>query len=123
LIRIGDINSDSFPDLLAVTKEKNSERQFTRVYLNTDIKDSNAPKDSKPVRSFRLNNTYQIPVNNTVQASFFDLDENGQLDILLVVKEQKGSDVVYNTIGFYNNYIYDAFFLKSVTLLSRNVFF
>lgn len=30
---------------------------------------------------------------------------------------------VYSTKGFYNNYIYDAFFLKSIHFLSKGVYF
>jgi integrin alpha FG-GAP repeat containing protein 1 len=52
-------------------------------------------------------------------ASFFDLDENGQLDIIMTTF----LDSTYKVIGYYNNYIYDAFFLKSVTLLSKNIFY
>jgi integrin alpha FG-GAP repeat containing protein 1 len=33
------------------------------------------------------------------------------------------SDGVYNIMGFYNNYIYDAFFLKSVTLLTKDLLY
>jgi integrin alpha FG-GAP repeat containing protein 1 len=48
-----------------------------------------------------------------------DLDENGQLDILVVTTDDKGNN---NILGYYNNFNYDAFFLKSVTLRAKNRF-
>jgi integrin alpha FG-GAP repeat containing protein 1 len=65
-----------------------------------------------------MNSTNILPTNNTYYASFFDLDENGQLDVIIVSKNETN----YEIRGYYNNYIYDAFFLKSVTLLNKNYF-
>jgi integrin alpha FG-GAP repeat containing protein 1 len=91
------------------------EKTVTRLYKNTVI---SGYTNIKLSRGFKIANSYTLPVEDSLYASFFDLDENGQLDILLVTYEGG----VFKTVGFYNNYIYDAFFLKSVTLLEKDYF-
>ncbi len=115
IIRVGDINTDSYPDLITVKRNFKSGTTSTIVYLNIR---QNEDEDSK-IRTFSPNATLTLPISNSVLASFFDLDENGQLDLIVITQENS----VYSVIGFYNNYIYDAFFLKSVTLLHKEVFY
>jgi integrin alpha FG-GAP repeat containing protein 1 len=116
IIRVGDINADSYPDLITVKRNFKTDQTITKVYLN--VKQN--PEDQKSnIRTFNSNNTYILPVNNSVYSSFFDLDENGQLDLIIVSQEKSG----YKIQGFYNNYIYDAFFLKSDTLLLKDIFY
>lgn len=115
IIRVGDINADSFPDLITVKRIK-ADQTITRVYLNVR-QDPEDPLNN--IRTFNQNHTYTLPVNNSIFSSFFDLDENGQLDLIIVSKENSG----YKINGFYNNYIYDAFYLKSETLLTKDIFY
>jgi integrin alpha FG-GAP repeat containing protein 1 len=93
----------------------NTETQVktSRVFLSkaVSLEDSN--------RTYMLNSTYVLSINDSFQISFFDLDENGQLDIIVMTT----CNSTYNVVGFYNNYIYDAFFLKSVTLAKKEIFY
>lgn len=122
IIKVGDINSDSYPDILTIIEDINTQAHISRVYLNIA---SNPKDDDSKKRTFNISTIYNLPVNDVIYASFFDLDENGQLDLLLVTKQTQNdtNTVTYSIKGLYNNYIYDAFFLKSVTLLNKNVFF
>lgn len=116
IIRTGDINTDSYPDLI-VTSFKGDVRK-TKVFINTKQETNvDQTNDSRDVRNFiwepelfNLNNTN----SNEVYSSFFDLDENGQLDILVVLEE----DSKFKIQGYFNNYHYDAFFLKSLNMLT-----
>lgn len=111
-IRIGDINNDSFPDIITTLRSKNNNSTKVRVFTNYDAGSSK--------RTFNTSEeTKNIESSNAYYASFFDLDENGQLDINVVTKDASGK---YSIIGYYNNYIYDAFFLKSTTLQAKNNF-
>ena len=114
-MKIGDINSDSYPDLLVALQDTQTQISRTIILLNIFKPDT---PNIKLSRSFEMNSTYILPPNTTYYSSFFDLDENGQLDVIIVSKSADG----YEMIGYYNNYIYDVFFLKSVTLLVKNFF-
>jgi integrin alpha FG-GAP repeat containing protein 1 len=114
-VKIGDINSDSYPDLLVALRDTQTQISRTIIFLNIFKPDT---LNIKLSRSFEMNSTYILPPNNTYYSSFFDLDENGQLDVIIVSKTGDSYDIM----GYYNNYIYDVFFLKSVTLLVKNFF-
>jgi integrin alpha FG-GAP repeat containing protein 1 len=118
VIRIGDINSDSFPDLILAMANTDDKAVRTKVYLNEHI---DYPDNyAGPLRrTFSSNSTYTLLPNNTNYASFMDLDENGQLDVLIVTTDAEGNN---NISGYYNNYNYDAFFIKSVTLRAKERF-
>lgn len=51
--------------------------------------------------------------SNVIQASFFDFQENGYLDILLTVQE---SDGTYKVIAYNNDYYDDVYFLKVMVI-------
>jgi integrin alpha FG-GAP repeat containing protein 1 len=112
VLRVGDINSDSFPDIIAVTHLNNT--FTTKVFLNTEIYYPDSYTGLKR-RTFSSNNAYALTPNNSDYASFMDLDENGQLDILIVTRDNE-------LVGYFNNYNYDVFFLKSVTLRYKGRF-
>lgn len=111
-IRIGDINNDSYPDIITVIQSLTTNSSTARIYINV-------PSSSRNTRTFNSSiETNKITQSNVAYASFFDLDENGQLDVNIVTKDNNK----YNVIGYYNNYIYDAFFLKSTTLQTKDKF-
>ncbi len=86
--------------------------------MNTPIK----ADEPIPIKNsyFDYSKTHRyINITDVEYVSFFDLDENGQLDVLMVRKINKD----YNITGFFNVEAYDNFFLKSLTTKSRNNFF
>lgn len=130
LIRIGDINLDSFPDIITVFKNTKNNQRFFRIIINSPIfvdRAALAVKNSK--FDFSLKHKY-INYTDIEYVSFFDLDENGQLDILAVRKLQEANNphdtyntYSYRTIGLLNLEAYDSFFLKCLTTKSKNNFF
>lgn len=117
ILRIGDINTDSYPDFLLTLDNKGT--RTTKVFMNCqqeiledqekqiqNINIRNFAEDCKGSEKYVLSNTN----SKEIYSSFFDLDENGQLDILVVLLDGDK----FKIQGFYNNYHYDAFFLKSL---------
>ncbi len=118
LIRFGDLNLDSFADIITVMKNITDDTRFFRIIMNTPI------KADQPIRIknsyFDYSKTHKYIIYTDVEyVSFFDLDENGQLDVLMTRKKNQD----YNITGFFNVEAYDNFFLKSLTTKSRNNFF
>jgi integrin alpha FG-GAP repeat containing protein 1 len=112
LIRFGDINQDSYPDLTVVLYDKSDYSQNTYVFLNTPFKE---------YRNFNTSNYYFVPyVSNAIYSSFFDMDEDGKLDLIIVKQENNST---FYTEGYYNTYSYDSFYLKSLVLNEENSFF
>lgn len=131
IIRIGDVNSDSYPDISFVlynTKTKQSKAYvFLNCYLSVEDIDN---VDSIYKRTFLsecdgksldLSKTLN---NNVDSISYFDLDDNGQLDLLIVKKDYDITNARYNynLTGYFNNYIYDSFFLKSILTRYKNIY-
>lgn len=86
--------------------------------MNTPIKNDEHITVKNSYFDYSKNHKY-IDKTDVEYVSFFDLDENGQLDVLMVRKIDKD----YNITGFFNVEAYDNFFLKSLTTKSRNNFF
>jgi integrin alpha FG-GAP repeat containing protein 1 len=118
LLRFGDINMDSYPDFTVILYDKSDFSQNSYVFLNLDESSKHSPISN---RSFSYSHTYFNPyINNAVYSSFFDLDEDGKLDIIVVYQE---ANKIINTAGFYNTYVYDNYYLKSFVLNQKNTLF
>ena len=115
IIRIGDLNTDSFPDITFVLENEDKTREAF-LFLNCRVDNS----DGTSSRSFsescdKNKKEFEFTSGNeVVYNSFFDLDENGQLDFLTVNKNSSGE---YYITATYNNYNFDSFFLKSMNSL------
>lgn len=124
LMRIGDLNLDSYPDIITVLKNVTDNTAFLRIIMNTPIKNEDIPIPVKNSNfDYSLTHKY-IPYTDVEYVSFFDLDENGQLDVLMVRKIVKPNlNFEFKIMGFFNIEAYDNFFLKSLTTKSMNTFF
>jgi hypothetical protein len=118
LIRFGDLNLDSFADIITVMKNITDNTKFFRIIMNTPIKSDEPIQVKNSYFDYSKTHRY-INYTDVEYVSFFDLDENGQLDVLMVRKINKD----YNITGFFNVEAYDNFFLKSLTTKSKNNFF
>jgi len=113
-IRVGDYNLDGYPDLLIPT---NNTIQLWKNIPNP-VQPVNDPL--YPTRSFVLQTdgaTSLMEITNPLTATFFDLDETGILDIIVVssnISNANYSD--YFPTAFMNSYFIDAFFLKTMGL-------
>ena len=118
-LRFGDINMDSYADFTVVLYDNKDFSQNSYVFLN--YLDEKIPSKEFSPRSFSYSHTYFNPyINNAVYSSFFDLDEDGKLDLIIVYQE---ANKIINTAGFYNTNIYDNYYLKNFVLNQKNTMF
>lgn len=113
-IRLGDYNLDGYPDLLFVTNQRallmESELCNNKLCTQTDADNYR--------RSFKLVSqgaeALTKDVSNPRQAAFFDIAEDGTLDILVLESQGSSSSLARNAQFIMNNYFNDAFFLKGL---------
>ena len=116
ILRFIDINQDSYPDFVTIFKDKSFKTKKLIIYLYNEIEnDENQrrlfnQKDIYDLNS-NIDNNYDIAV-----ASFFDFEDNRKMDLIL-------SDTTGNTLGLYNNYVYDTYTLKSVLISQKDCFY
>ena len=66
-------------------------------------------------RSFKIDNhmTSLFSYTNVVQVSFFDLYDDGYLDVLVTLKESDSNkNPTYRLVAFKNEYFDDVYFIK-----------
>ncbi|CAO3663293.1 unnamed protein product [Umbelopsis ramanniana] len=113
-IRLGDYNLDGYPDLLVVTNK--------RVVLFESVLCDNhlcpAPATNAYRRAFKIvtsgTDAIDSDISNPRQAAFFDIAEDGTLDILVLQLEGSSSSLGRTAQFVLNNYFNDAFFLKGL---------
>ncbi|ORX98916.1 integrin alpha N-terminal domain-containing protein [Basidiobolus meristosporus CBS 931.73] len=120
-LRIGDYNLDGHPDVLLVTTEG---KDSSKMYLlqNEPCKSgrcSQATIDAKRrtmvLVSSGLDDLNAIP--NPKAGAFFDLDEDGTLDFLVLSPSNSDTRLASrNANVLYNNFFNDAFFMKTLVL-------
>ena len=113
-LRFGDINSDGYPDLIG-TFELSGHNAFAAVLSNTPCEDPQSQGCKKGDRIFVYDqNKYNEDLkkhNDVNYAFFFDIEENGNLDIMLVVHDvNQRKDRIVPMMA---NYDQDSFFLKT----------
>ena len=124
ILRVGDVDTDSHPDITFTIKKTNGDN-YSKVFFNCKAEVQDTKNALVEIRYFTDKckgiETLSIDEKNAVYSSFFDLDENGQLDILVIYKEIKDK-VYYKLKAYYNNYSYDSFFLKSLNSIYQNMY-
>ena len=113
-LRIGDINADGYPDIIA-TFELSGHNAFPAVLINLPWISSNDVKWKPGERVFVYSdikyNEELKKHNDWNYAFFFDIEENGILDIILVIHDvNHRKDRI---IALMTNYDQDSFFLKT----------
>ena len=116
ILRFIDINQDSYPDFVTIFKDKSSKTKQLIIYLNNEIEN-----DENQRRIFNQKNIYDLNSNidsnyDIAVASFFDFEDNRKMDLII-------SDTNGNTLGLYNNYVYDTYTLKSVLISQKDCFY
>ena len=88
-----------------------------------NVYNEDSPSNSKFTRTFKIDKhiTSLFAHSNVVQASFFDLYDNGYLDILLVTRDeqQQQQQENYHLIALKNEYYDDVYFLKVMVIPGR----
>ena len=116
ILRFIDINQDSYPDFVTILIDKSTKTKNLIIYLNKEIEN-----DENERRIFNQKNIYDLNSNidknyDIAVASFFDFEDNRKIDLIL-------SDINGNTLGLYNNYVYDTYTLKSVLISKKDCFY
>lgn len=116
-VRLADFDLDGFPDLLVSIFEpsKGPMSSYVALYWNTDCDDECGAADSR--RTFKLADNSEFDKLSAMQGgfsgSFLDLDEKGSYDIIVSTRDLSGK---LNTYAYFNNFLYDAFYLKTLIL-------
>ena len=119
-LRFGDINADGYPDLIA-TFELSGHNAFPAVLLNSPWSDPEKQNCNHGERIFIYDETKfnsELKKHNDCNyAFFFDIEENGVVDIILSIHDiNQRKDII---LPLMSNYDQDSFFLK--TKVVRNV--
>eukprot|EP00118_Oscarella_pearsei_P027150 m.310832 g.310832 ORF g.310832 m.310832 type:complete len:589 (+) comp55388_c0_seq1:24-1790(+) len=108
-IRFGDVNLDTYPDLLVIrsvpgSKNKAKHRTF---FLYTNTKSAAGGRTFEPYKDLSVD-------GDVASVIFFDIEDNGIMDILMNVKTDKGN---IKTVALLNQIHVDSEFLR-VSVLS-----
>lgn len=103
-LRAGDYNLDGYPDLLAILSNQNHTQQaflLKNIPFNSD----------NYTRSFEIiwPATFTHLTDSALLTAFFDVDENGILDVLLTSHSKDDRTRIH---VFKNKFLEDAYFLK-----------
>ena len=118
-LRLGDFDMDGFPDILVLLKQIGAEQdQGPSAYLLMNVACTKAGCSD-------LGRTYNVlwssevsQATNAIQVTFFDIYEDGVLDMLLVVKGKAANNEDGISLHAYKNgYSADACFMK-ITVVS-----
>ena len=114
LLRVGDFKTDALPGLLLIQKNSVNGTKYVRLYRNRYKEKKEGRRDAFWDFEDEFTN-----LTNPLYASFFDFDESGQLSIL-IMGEHQGENC---TIGYFNNYFPDTYFIKGKTMLEKDKFY
>ncbi|XP_044221974.1 T-cell immunomodulatory protein isoform X1 [Thunnus albacares] len=110
-LHLGDYNLDGFPDALVVLRNTSGSSQQAFLLENVPCND---PQCQSIGRMFHIHwdqsDLGAIP--NAIMATFFDIYEDGILD-MLVLSQAEGKDVIH---ALKNNFEADAYFVKVMVL-------
>lgn len=112
-LRFGDFNLDGYPDALITLYNATEGPKSAYVEYLSNVQCSYCGKHERTLeRSGSSDLNLLRSIKGAVLGCFFDLDDNGILDI--IVESYNGSD--YQVTSFYNNFLNDAFHLKALAL-------
>lgn len=116
--RVGDINLDGYPDLLLRMLNPVSLKIETHLLLNVPVDGEDEIIVSKISRGFVLQDQVMRGLSNTIMATFFDLYENGMVDVILMEKDNDKY-----RIGAFTNITQDsdAYFVKVIVLTGKSI--
>ena len=116
-LRFIDVNQDSYPDFVTIFYDKSSKLKKVIIFLSQEIESNGNER-----RTFSQNDIYEFDSNidsknfDLAVASFFDFEDKRKMG--LIVCDTQG-----NTLGLYNNYIYDTYTLKSILVSKKDCIF
>lgn len=108
-LRIGDYNMDGFPDALAVLRDTSGSNQQAFLLENVPCKNTTCSR----VFSVHWDISDLNQIRDAEVAAFFDIYEDGILDVIVLGKGSGGNKAVHL---LKNNFEADAYFVKVIVL-------
>ncbi|KAI0713583.1 integrin alpha N-terminal domain-containing protein [Earliella scabrosa] len=119
-LKLGDVNQDGFPDLLAIVVKGTGAQRTRTPYLILSVPCAKGiagcDNHGNGKRGWQVVKKDADPlyaVEDARSVAFLDMDEDGTLDIMV---QRTGDQGRGNVIFVQNNFYYDAFFLKAIVL-------
>uniref|UniRef100_A0A8C3BYB4 Integrin alpha FG-GAP repeat containing 1 n=1 Tax=Cairina moschata TaxID=8855 RepID=A0A8C3BYB4_CAIMO len=110
-LHIGDYNMDGYPDALAILRNTSGSNQQAFLLENVPCNNVSCKSVRRMFKVFwELSDLNQI--KDAVVATFFDIYEDGILDIIVVSKGYSNKDFAIHTLK--NNFEADAYFVKVI---------
>ncbi|XP_032854270.2 T-cell immunomodulatory protein isoform X2 [Tyto alba] len=110
-LHIGDYNMDGYPDALAILKNTSGSNQQAFLLENVPCNNISCKSVRRMFKVFwELSDLNQI--KDAVVATFFDIYEDGILDIIVLSKGYSNEDFAIHTLK--NNFEADAYFVKVI---------
>ncbi|XP_064016399.1 T-cell immunomodulatory protein isoform X2 [Pogoniulus pusillus] len=110
-LHIGDYNMDGYPDALAILKNTSGSNQQAFLLENVPCNNLSCKSVRRMFKVFwELSDLNQI--KDAVVATFFDIYEDGILDIIVLSKGSTNKDFAIHTLK--NNFEADAYFVKVI---------
>ncbi|KAI8381145.1 uncharacterized protein BYT42DRAFT_565436 [Radiomyces spectabilis] len=113
VVQPGDYNLDGYPDLL-VTTNKRVILLESILCTRTLCADEAIQASKRSFSLVRKGVSALTSIKNPRQAAFFDIDEDGSLDMLVLQPKGMSTSVSRTPHFVINNYFNDAFFLKGL---------
>ncbi|XP_074957637.1 T-cell immunomodulatory protein isoform X2 [Phalacrocorax aristotelis] len=112
-LHIGDYNMDGYPDALAILTNTSGSNQQAFLLENVPCNNVSCKTARRMFKVFwELLDLNQI--KDAVVATFFDIYEDGILDIIVLSKSYSNGDFAIHTLK--NNFEADAYFVKVIVL-------
>ncbi|XP_068938656.1 T-cell immunomodulatory protein [Petaurus breviceps papuanus] len=112
-LHIGDYNMDGYPDALAILRNTSGSNQQAFLLENVPCNNASCEKAGRMFKVYwELSDLNQI--KDAVVATFFDIYEDGILDIIVLSKGYTKNDFAIHMLK--NNFEADAYFVKVIVL-------
>uniref|UniRef100_A0A674KF93 Integrin alpha FG-GAP repeat containing 1 n=1 Tax=Terrapene triunguis TaxID=2587831 RepID=A0A674KF93_9SAUR len=112
-LHIGDYNMDGYPDALAILMNTSGSNQQAFLLENVPCNNASCRSVHRMFKVYwELSDLNQI--KDAVVATFFDIYEDGILDIIVLSKGYFNSEFAIHTLK--NNFEADAYFVKVIVL-------
>nr|KAF6410164.1 integrin alpha FG-GAP repeat containing 1 [Rousettus aegyptiacus] len=112
-LHIGDYNMDGYPDALAILKNTSGSNQQAFLLENVPCNNASCEGAHRMLKVYwELAGLSQI--RDAVVAAFFDIYEDGILDIVVLSKGYMNNDFAIHALK--NNFEADAYFVKVIVL-------
>ncbi|XP_043840511.1 T-cell immunomodulatory protein isoform X1 [Dromiciops gliroides] len=112
-LHIGDYNMDGYPDALAILRNTSGSNQQAFLLENVPCNNASCERAGRMFKVYwELSDLNQI--KDAMVATFFDIYEDGILDIVVLSKGYTKNDFAIHTLK--NNFEADAYFVKVIVL-------